>query len=229
MLAKGGGRPPPLMSPASGFARRSSLTSLRRPPAALGHPPSRPATGAVQRGTTIETLGCPAERSKGGGACRRRATGDMSGTGRPGVSIAPQLGQAYLPATARNWPAAALDSAETDGPLRCNAVTSASPVERQRPTAQTSIGPQRDFSRGIRGVHSRIQDQPPQNSRRTQCQPAADRCARASRSRLRFSSSSSRPLLAIATVLASSRKCGNRAVSVVRFCRLNASATSRAS
>lgn len=38
VLAKGGGRPPPLMSPAPGFARRSSFTSLRRPAAALGHP-----------------------------------------------------------------------------------------------------------------------------------------------------------------------------------------------
>jgi hypothetical protein len=77
--------------------------------------------------------------------------------------------------------------------------------------------------------HSCFQDRPPQNSRRAQCQPSADCCARASRSRFRFSSSSSRPLLAIATVLASSRKCGNKAASVARFCRLNVSATSRAS
>jgi len=35
-MANGVGRPPPLMSPASGSARRSALTSLRRPPDALG-------------------------------------------------------------------------------------------------------------------------------------------------------------------------------------------------
>jgi len=87
-LAEGSGWPPPLMSPASGFARRSSLTSLRRPPAALGDSPSSPAVGTATHGTEIGTPGRPVERGKGGGARQRRAPEDTSATGRPGVPIA---------------------------------------------------------------------------------------------------------------------------------------------
>jgi len=49
-----------------------------------------PSVSRSPRGTEIETPGCPVERSKGGGACRRQAPEDMSGTGLPGVSIAPR-------------------------------------------------------------------------------------------------------------------------------------------
>ena len=80
----------------------------------------------------------------------------------------------------------------------------------------------------------RVEDLPVMNVcrplvRSAQCQLPAPACWRASRSRRRFSSSSSRPLLTIATVFASSRKCGSIALSVIMFWRRKASAIERAS
>jgi len=60
---------------------------VRRPPLPRGRregDPARPVkAGEQQRGTSVETPGCPVERGQGGGACQQQAPGDTSATGPP--------------------------------------------------------------------------------------------------------------------------------------------------
>jgi len=101
--------------------------------------------------------------------------------------------------------------------------------ESDRPTFQTSIGRRRDTS--LR--HPRRSSLRPGPTAAEPCALSASRHRRPLRAGLAVAPQVLfqflAPALAIATVFASSRKCGSRAASVARFCRLNASATSRAS